>query len=281
MRDVPRKDTQPERHAQLLLCMFKPFFKYSDLRLPDDVSWTLALQRTDYLNQWDALTGPMRDNIAGMLRQRLAADREIALRKEEAKAARASDGDGSGQLDTDREVFNDACDDDDTCGTNVMPPAFNAHNVLGYVNGAKYSCIDAEFSKNDRPPPTDSALLSGRSPQRLTDAANGVNIGLDAATARASLKAQMAVLKKRDAGASAPAPVDEPVIGPTAHYDSAALEPYIVLLRSKLDAGLSSDSMNTMANRRRTTNQCVAESDVGRTYPQQLKLSGASPTSLA
>lgn len=81
MRDIPRQDTRPELHAQLLLCMFNPIFAFDDLCLSDDKSWADALQRAENLNDWDPRSFTMRLDIRTMLTQRLAADHETTRRK--------------------------------------------------------------------------------------------------------------------------------------------------------------------------------------------------------
>lgn len=271
MRDMPRQDTQPERHAQLLLCMFKSFFTTDDLRLPDDASWLIAMRRTEQSNQWDSRSMTMRLNIAGMLRQRLAADDEIAQRREEARAANAAGQGGGDGSDIDGDVLNAAFDVDDTTGTNVMPPAYNAHNVLSYVAAAKDQCIAAGFSASNDARLPRSSLLSGRTPQQVTADASHIQHGEDTASAKAAIKIQDAILKARDASTTAAStPADEPDVESTSGpYNSAAMEPYLVHLRSTLQAGLSTDAKTSMDNRRKATNDIVAKTDVGRASIQQ------------
>lgn len=133
-QDFPRQDTKPEQHAQLMLCLFKPLFAIDDLRMPEDDSWAAALQRTEDFNKWDPESISMRLNIRAMLTQRLAADEEQARRRAEIMAARER-GD-AGPYEVNGEVYNLDCDEDDTIGSNVLPPANNAHVVSAYVNGA-------------------------------------------------------------------------------------------------------------------------------------------------
>lgn len=269
MRDIPRQDTQPERHAQLLLCMFKPFFKTGDLRQPEDGSWSAAFRRTENSNQWDAQSTTMLKNIGGMLRQRLAADVEIARRREEARAARAAGVGGGGSPGDEDDIFNAAYGDDDTTGTNVMPPSRNAHSVLAYVNNAKDCCIAAGFSKNDSARLPTAALLSGRTPEELSHDASKIHADQGAADAEASIKVQSAELKERDSRMVVAEPVEEPDLSTATRYDSAAMDPYLLSLRSQFETGKSTATKAAMDERRRATNASVAQTDVGRTSPQQ------------
>ncbi|CAM9864542.1 unnamed protein product, partial [Laminaria digitata] len=84
-----------------------------------------------------------------MLRQRLAADEDIARKNDGARAARGTDDGGAAGSDNDWDIFNAACEDDDTTGTNVMPPASNAHAVLAHAYNAKDCCITAGYSKSN------------------------------------------------------------------------------------------------------------------------------------
>ena len=269
MMDVPRRDTQSERHAQLLLCMFKPFFKMYDLRLLTDESWEAALVRTEDSNAWGARTASMRMNIEGMLRQRLAAADEIARKAEEARLTRA--GCGGRDADSDDEILNDAFDDE-TEGTNVMPMAPNAHNVLAYVNDAKDACLDAGFSRNDH---GTSTMLSGRSQQAVDADASRVIGGHDsddAATALTNMKKQERALKSLDSRAAESTVDDDDIdeqADPSVPYSSAALDPYLLELRSRSESGLSAEKIAAMDSRRKATNAAVAASDIGQTYPAQ------------
>lgn len=265
MRDLPRQDTQPERHAQLLLCMFKPIFAIDDLRLPEDKSWTDALQRTEDSDQWDPRSITMRLNIRAMLTQRLAADEENARRKAELLAARER-GEG-GEVEGD--MFNMAWDDDNTTGDNVLPPAKNAHRVSAYVNDAVDSLLAAGFSRSDvaRLPP--STLLSGRTPDLLEADLENVRRGDSESQAKEFMIAFGAKLEQSDARACATEPPEEPAVSDPTSYNPTAMEPYIRDLRNKSQFGLTEEAKHKMNDRRRVTNERVAATDVGRASVHQ------------
>lgn len=268
MRDLPRQDTQPERHAHLMLCMFKPFFSTDDLRSPDESSWVVAMQRAEQSNQWDARSTTMRLNIKGMLRQRHAADEEMVRRAEEARANAAA-GRGGAFSDDEGEIINAACDEDDAEGSNVMPPTRNAHNVLAYVNNATDNCIRAGFSKSNDARLPAGALLSGRSAEQAATDANSVNIGVSAADAKSSLKTQAGLLTALDKGNATSSPPQPDPTPSSSRFNSAELNPYLVDLRTKYQAGLSEDVKAKMNARRDRTNEAVAGTDVGRASHQQ------------
>ena len=272
MRDVPRQDTQPERHAQLLLCMFKPFFRMIDLRQVQDKSWTDALLRTDASNGWDPRSATMRMNIEGMLRQRHAADEEIARKREQARLRRAEgDTTGNGLPDVDDTLFS-AAYDDDTVGTNVMPPGRHDHSVIAYVNAAKDRCLDAGFSRNDNNVPRPRTLLSGRTQEQVNNDASKVTQGPDAATATAALKKQKKAIKtlEDNSVAANEDPSDNLPVNNVSHqFNMAELDPYITQMRTHSQRGLSPTAIADLDQLRTTTNAIVAASDVGRTYPQQ------------
>lgn len=177
-----------------MLCMLKPFFKIADPRLPGDGSWASAVYRTENSGEWDARSTSMRINVAGILRQRLAADEEIARKRQEESEARAARAGASDELNDGDDIINPSCDDEAT-GSNVTPPSKNARYVSAYVNAAKHRCIDACFSNNDnaRLPPS-TQLLSGRTPQQVAHDATRVNAGDSANVAKLSIQRQDATL---------------------------------------------------------------------------------------
>lgn len=269
MRDVPRQDTQPENHAQLLLCLYKPFFKIHDLRLPDEASWAVALRRTEESGLWDQRSTSMRINIKGMLRQRHAADEEIARRRQEVREASAAGNGACGGADIDGDIFGADVDDTDPAGPNVMPPARNAHRVSAYVNNAVDRCLDAGFSRTDNDRLPQAALLSGRSSHQIAADASKVRQGQDAITAKSSIARQNTLLKTRETEAATAAPDDAADVAATKPYNADALSPYLRDLRSKSQTGLSKDAKDNMDRRRKETNEAVAKTDVGRSSPQQ------------
>lgn len=200
----------------------------------------------------------MRLNIGAMLTQRLAAAEETARRNAERLAARER-GDG-GAYEIDGEIFNLSCDDDDSTGDNVLPPARNAHHVSAYVNDALDSLLNAGFGTTDTSPDTRPALL-----RDLDD----VRTGLDNDAANRVMAAFTAKLEKCDVGACAGTPEEEtPVVDP-ASYNSASMDPYILDIRSKSQSGLMEEAKIKMDERRTATNNRVAATDVGRAAIQQ------------
>ena len=271
-QDFPRQDTTPEKHAQLMLCLFKPMFNIQDLRLPEDTSWADALHRTENSNQWDPASISMRSNIREMLTQRLAASEESARRKAELLAARERGEAGAYEVNGD--VFNLACDDDDTTGTNVLPPAKNAHHISAYVNDAVDSVRAAGFSFDDvdtacntpgLPLPT---LLSGRTPDEVEADKAEVRLGQNEAEAQKFITDFATKLEHSDANACAAVPEDAAVRDP-ASYNPAAMDPYIRDLRSKSQSGLTEEAKRRLNERRRATNERVAATDVGRASVHQ------------
>ena len=250
MRDIPRADKQQERHAQLLLCMFKPMFEVGDLRLPEDKSWTEALNRTEASNQWDPDSVTMRMNIRAMLTQRLAADDEMARRRAELLAARQGDDSISGDVNGD--ITGIVCDGDDTTGNNVLPLAKNAHIVSAYVNGALESILAAGFSRCDpllhidATDQSSTILLSGRTSDQIAADVSEIRQGDDKSTANKLMLEFAAKLQKSDNTACASDPEEEdPVPNPNS-YNTAAMDPYILDLRSKSQSGLDEDVKRTM-----------------------------------
>lgn len=262
MRDFPRQDTQPEKHAILLLCMFKPIFDVRDLRRPVDKSWSDALQRTETANEWDPRSFTMRSNIRAMLTQRLAADEETARRREELFAARER-GERDGDV-INGDIFNMACDDDDTTGTNVLPPSRNAHGVSAYVNEAVDSLLEAGFSRSDIARTPSSSLLSGRDPRLVAADLDRVRHGDNVVDAADFMKEFGVKLAKCDANTTAATPEETQPVHTPGPYMAAAMEPYLRELRGRSEAGLTDDAKAKMSQRRQATNERVAETDVGR-----------------
>lgn len=266
-RDFPRQDTRPEQYAQLMLCLFKPLFAIDDLRLPEETSYSDALQRTEDSNEWDPALFSMRSNIRAMLTQRLAADEETARRRAELLAARERGEAGAYEVNGD--VFNLACDDDDTTGTNVLPTATNAHRVSAYVNDALGSVRAAGFSFDDSPSTCDTpglpppSLLSGRTHDQVQADRAEVRLGQDEIEAQKFMSDFAAKLAKADTTACA-APPEEPPVHDADSYNPATMEPYIRDLRSKSQSGLAEEAKNKMNERIRATNERVAATDVGR-----------------
>lgn len=131
-----------------------------------------------------------------MLTQRLAASGEAALRKRELLAARERGDETTHELNG--ELLNLVCDDDDTTGSNDLPPAKNAHQISAYVNNALDNVRAAGFNFHDTPntpgtsqPPT--TLLSGRTQDQL-DADNAkVRLGQSETDAHKSMTEQSSI----------------------------------------------------------------------------------------
>lgn len=250
-----------------MLCLFKPLFAIDDLRLPEDTSWAEALQRTEDSNEWDPQSVSMRLNVSAMQTQRLAADEEQARRRAELQAARER---GEAEpYEVNGEVFNLACDDDDTIGSNVLPPAKNAHVVSAYVNDALDSVRAAGFSFDDTPGTCDTSgehpptLLSGRTTEEVEADKAEVRRGQNEAAAQKYMAEFAEKLEQSDASACAAEPEDAPVRDP-ASYNPAAMDPYIRDLRTKSQSGLTEEAKDKLNQRRRATNDRVATTDVGR-----------------
>lgn len=267
MRDIPRQDTQPESHAKLLLCMFKPIFAIDDLRLTEDISWAEAHRRADDAGQLDPRAITMIRNIRAMLTQRVAADEETARKNAELRAARASGENGEDIVDG--ETFNLDCADDDTTGDNVLPPAQNAHRVSAYVNNALDSLLAAGFSNSDAARQSRATLLSGRTPEEVAADLQEVRLGVGEMEAKKFMTAFGANLEQSDANACA-APPEEPT-SPHApnSYDAESIDAYISDLRSKSESSLTDAAKERLNDRRKATNDRVATTDVGQTSRHQ------------
>ncbi|CAB1108241.1 unnamed protein product [Ectocarpus sp. CCAP 1310/34] len=149
MRDIPRSDTKPEAHCRLLLCIFVALFELEDLKRVGD-SWTTAMANVEQHDRWDKRTKPFRLNIAGMLRQRIAADEERAYREEEEAFVSGSSGQGMemGSDGEDEIILNDLGGDDDD-DQSVFLVTKQGILMQAFVHDAHDAFVSAGLRGND------------------------------------------------------------------------------------------------------------------------------------
>lgn len=161
MRDIPRQDTQPDQHSQLLLCMFKPFFSVNDLRRPSDASWAALLLRVAPEPAWDPRTKPFRMNVVGMLKQRREADEESPMRRAAASAANANQP-NSAEVPLQCEVLNYEYDDNSVNKKSVLLISRIAQAVIAFVNDFLDRCLASGFCRSSTSPPISPLLATLR-----------------------------------------------------------------------------------------------------------------------
>ncbi|CAM9426660.1 unnamed protein product [Laminaria digitata] len=270
MRDVPRQDTQPVAHSRLVLCMFVPFFDLDDLRLPNE-SWPAAHARVESTGSWDSRTKPFRNNIAGILTQRLAADDESARRR-----AECPETDPSNQMsdDVQGDVFGgDYTDDHDL--SSVLPMSAWILRANIFVSDALDAFLRAGFGAVINVLSTMSTLLCSRPPE---DAARDIARikGSDGSRpSSTSMALQQAALEDKakdhtlSVAASAASSPSLSVPAGGWQCDPAVMDPYLLRLRTASEQDLSLSARRLRNCRRDTTNAAVALTDVGATSASQ------------
>lgn len=172
------------------------------------------------------------------------------------------------------------CDDDDTVGSNVLPPAMNAHRVSAYVNQTVDSLLSSGFSPSDASSLPPSTLLSGRTPDLIAADVGAVRLGDSEVDAKKFIKAFETELEQSDEAACVGAPEETPPARGPASYNSTDMKPYIRELRSRSQTGLTEEAKTTSNDRRKATNELVAKSDIGRASAHQHDAVTVSPRSL-
>ena len=267
MRDIPRSDTQPEAHCRLLLCLFVPFFELDDLKTEDE-TWPDAKDRVEEADLWDARTKPFRLNIAGMLRQRLAADEERANREENEATFTSQRSVGS---DGDDDVILSSFDESgeqNLQGTSVIPVTRGRILTKIFVDEAVDAFVAAGFRGNDSVPDASSTAQPCRSSDDLNaDLARITSSSPTSATSvMAMQKATLDAMSNRRVASLAEAAT------PSSHSssndnvircDPAVLDPYIMELRDAFRVDKSPSQIEADDARRMRNIEEVARSPVG------------------
>lgn len=267
MRDIPRSDTQPEAHCRLLLCLFVPFFELDDLKA-DDETWPDAKERVEQTGLWDARTLPFRLNIAGMLRQRKAADEERANRANDDPTFTSQ---GQAVRDEEDEVILSAFDDGgdhDLQGTSVIPVTRGRLLTKMFVDDAVDAFVAAGFRGNDSVPDASDTSRPRRSSDglnadraRITTSA-GTSGPLIFATQKATLDA-MSDKRVASLAEVTPPPSSSSANDNAIRCDAAVLEPYIMELREASSVDKPPSQIEADDARRIHNNEDVARSPIG------------------
>lgn len=264
MRDIDREDTRPVAHCRLVLCMFVPFFDLDDLKSADE-SWPTAKVRVEQTDKWDKRTKPFRLNIAGMLRQRIAADEERANKED--GAAAVSNPSGDFNSDTEEEVVVDDYGNNEEGDQSVIKVTKHSLLTKLFVDQALDAFLSAGFSGDDSAPDSSIAALSGRTPDEVSSDFNKISSSSDA-TLSADMTRQEAEFKRMTgahtaslANASTTAPASTSTSA--SRCDPTVMDPYLIKLRTEASVGLSPSAVLASDARRNRTNEEVAATDVG------------------
>ena len=265
MRDIPRSDTQPEAHCRLLVCLFVPFFELDDLKAEDE-TWPDAKERVEHADLWDARTKPFRLNIAGMLRQRKAADEERKNRENDNPTFTSQ---GQALSDGEDEVILSAFDDGgihDLEGISVIPVTRGRLLTKIFVDDAVDAFVSAGFKGNDTVKNPSETSRPRTSPNDLNT--DWTRITTSAGTSGPSIVAtQKAVLDamsdKRVASLAEVPPPPSEATSSTILCDAAVLDPYIMQLRNASSVDMPPSQIEANEARRIRNNDEVARSPIG------------------
>lgn len=218
-------------------------------------------------NSWDPYTNPFRLNIKGMLAQRLAADDEAAKRSAQ-RGALPERSHPSGMSTEGEEILGDYSNDD--VNINVIPSSIQRTNIIIFVKEAFRSFLKDGFGKDDSAAPSSSSspLLSGRTHAEAERDLARVVGGPGIPSVKLAMDRQesdlenMTTSRASSLSASTPQPLPSAPL-PLSPSDATILQPYLINLRNASNMGASESVRCDRDAKRRSTNDAVANTDVG------------------